>query len=104
MPWPGISMPHLVRITTSFRRPGRACSHSPIIASDSPPWWPGAQAEYTSAESMTFSPMSTIVSSRRKPAFRSTVQPNTLPPKITGGTSIPDLPRLRFCMACRSFS
>ncbi|GAA0584266.1 hypothetical protein GCM10009416_23360 [Craurococcus roseus] len=34
---------------------------------------------------------------------RSTVQPKTLPPKITGGTSMPDLPRLRFRMACRSF-
>ncbi len=45
LPCPGISMPHLVRISTFARAPGRAFSHSPITVSNSPPTWPGAQAE-----------------------------------------------------------
>ena len=46
-PWPsfGISMPHLVAISTLSRFSGSFFSQLPITISDSPPLWPGAQRE-----------------------------------------------------------
>ena len=45
LPCPGISMPHLVRIRTLSRTPGRALSQAPMTVSDSPPPWPETQVE-----------------------------------------------------------
>lgn len=48
-------MPTFVAIRSSSRPP-RAASQRPMTASDSPPWWPGTHAEYTSAVSMKLPP------------------------------------------------
>ena len=74
-------MPTLVASSTWLRRPERLI-HLPIRVSDSPPWLPGAQREYTSAVSMKFSPASTMASSKEQAPASSTVQPKTLPPKV----------------------
>ncbi len=87
-------MPTLVAIT-SWPRVPRSVSQRPMIVSDSPPWLPGTQPEYTLAVSMKFPPSSTNRSSTANDASRSAVQPNTLPPRQIGETSRPDPPSAR---------
>ncbi len=81
-------------MTTWSRLPLRL-SHLPMMVSDSPPTWPGAQIEYTSAVSMKLQPASSQASSSEKLVASSTVQPNTLPPKASGETCSPELPSAR---------
>src|SRR5262245_1825302 len=48
---------------------------------------------------MQLKPAPTKPSSSLKDIAASAVQPNTLPPKISGAISIPELPSLRLCMS-----
>src|SRR6185312_5505111 len=89
-----ISDPTFVAITTLSRLPLLFC-HLPMIVSDSPPSFPGAQREYESAVSMRLKPASTKESSSRKEAGSSAVQPKTFPPNASGATVIPEFPSLR---------
>ena len=79
--------------------PLRAASQRPITVSDSPPWCPGTQREYTSAVSMRLKPASTKASSSAKEVGSSAVQPKTLPPKAMGAVDRPLRPRGFICMA-----
>ncbi len=97
-----MSLPTLVASTMSARRPLRL-SHLPITVSDSPPAWPGAQREYTSAVSMKFMPASSQASSSENDVASSTVQPKTLPPKHSGETCRPLRPRERREGACAMY-
>src|SRR6185369_15387873 len=96
-----MSRPTLVAITTLSRRPP-CLSHLPITVSDSPPVWPGAQREKTSAVSMKLKPASSHASSSENDVASSAVQPNTLPPKHSGETCRAERPRVRYCMASSS--
>src|SRR3712207_578686 len=69
-----------------------------MMASDSPPLFPGTQVEYTSAVSMKFSPASTAASSSLNDVASSTVQPNTLVPRQSGGTIRSERPSRRLFM------
>src|ERR1700730_15660028 len=88
------SIPTLVARITFFRLPLRL-NQLPSTVSDSPPWWPGAQREYTSAVSTKLNPAPTNESRIAKEARSSAVQPKTLPPRQMGETSSPDPPNLR---------
>ena len=80
------------------RGSGGSASHSPMIASDSPPRWPGTQTEYISAVSMKSSPASSARSSSRNDVSSSAVQPNTLPPRQSGATRRSERPSCRLSM------
>src|SRR5438270_8320303 len=98
LPCSGISAPTLVAITTLSRLP-LCLNQLPIIVSLSPPWCPGTHVEYVSAVSIKFSPAPTKASSILNDVASSAVQPNTLPPSISGATSIEDCPSWRFFIA-----
>src|SRR6185295_10239696 len=87
--------PTLVMSTIRSRCAGERFSQLPMMVSDSPPWLPGTQREYTSAVSMALRPESTKRSSRRKAVGSSTVQPKTLPPRTSGAMRRPERPRVR---------
>src|SRR3546814_7098896 len=72
--------PTLVAMTTRSLTP-RDLSQCPIIASDSPPTFPGTQFEYMSAVSIKLYPASKRASSRENDSVWFAVQPKTLPPK-----------------------
>src|SRR6202012_155457 len=80
-----------VAMTTESRLP-RARVHSPMIVSDSPPAFPGTQAEYESAGSMWLPPPATKASSTANDVSLSDVQPKVLPPSPSGNTSRSELP------------
>src|SRR6202012_1699821 len=69
-----------------------AAVHSPMIVSDSPPAFPGTQAEYESAVSMRLPPPATKASSTANDVCLSDVQPKVLPPSPSGNTSRSELP------------
>ena len=57
-----------------------------MIASDSPPLFPGTQAEYESAESRKLPPAAAYASSTANACGSSIVQPKMLPPRQSGKT------------------
>src|SRR3546814_15854657 len=77
--------PTLVAMTTRSLTP-RDLSQCPIIASDSPPTFPGTQFEYMSAVSIKLYPASKRASSTENDSVWFAGQPKTLPPKHRGGT------------------
>src|SRR3546814_5167683 len=81
--------PTLVAMTTRSLTP-RDLSQCPIIASDSPPTFPGTQFEYMSAVSIKLYSASKRSSSRENDSVWFAVQPKTLPPKHRGGTLRPE--------------
>src|SRR3546814_19829616 len=95
--------PTLVAMTTRSLTP-RDLSQCPIIASDSPPTFPGTQFEYMSAVSIKLYPASKRASSRENDSVWFAVQPKTLPPKHRGGTLRPEPPRLRCSIGCSRLS
>ena len=80
------SEPVFVATTTSSRLP-REAIQAPMIRSDSPPVLPGFHAEYTSAVSTKLPPPAAKASSTPNEASRSAVQPNGLPPRLSGRMS-----------------
>jgi hypothetical protein len=94
---PAKAIPTLVAITTRSRLPP-CFSHSPMIASDSPPVWPGTQVEYVLAVSIVLKPASTKRSRMANEVALSAVQPKTLPPRTIGAVARPERPRGRICM------
>src|SRR5947209_3140079 len=85
---------------TTWSRLPRAFIHVPSTVSDSPPEWPGAHREYTSAVSMKLPPAAPYASSTASDAVWSVVQPNVLPPRQSAATLRPVRPSLRINIPC----